>query len=766
MSGGDDLSGFSLLELFRAEAVAHLGSLENGIVALEGDPREPARLQELMRAAHSIKGAARIVGLDVAVKVSHAMEDVFVAAQKGKIVLGGGAVDALLAGTDLLKSVAQLDPAAAPGVLASRADEIAALVARLVAVARGEAVAAPAPPAATPEAAPPAPVVAPPPAPVAPATPATAPAAPAPPPASKPAPAAGEDSAVRVSATGLTRMLAFAGETLVEARRLAGQAGALEPLRRQARELAEDVERLAGANGAASPAAVALKLGLERLRERIGVQGDALETTARRTEDLAERLYGEVLASRMRPFGDVLGGFPRLVRDVAKELEKRVRFEVHGRDVLVDRDILERLEAPLNHLLRNALDHGLETPQVRTAAGKQAEGSLSLTARHRGGMLEVSVADDGRGVDPEKVRARVVERGLIGADIARDLSRAELLEFLFLPGFSTRDQVTQLSGRGVGLDVVHRFAQEMGGGARIESEVGKGARFLLMLPITRSVLRAALVEIGGEPFAFPLTRIERLARLEPSDLHAAEGRQHYLHEGAPVGLVSAAEVLGMPGSRAPDSGVPVVQIASGDDRYGLAVERFLGEQDLVVRPLDPRLGKVPNLAAAAVLENGDPVLIVDTDDLVRTVDQQLHHGRMRTIRVTRREDTTRRGRKRVLVVDDSRTVREVERGLLTSRGYLVDVAVDGSDGWNAVRAAEYDLVISDVDMPRMNGIELVRRIKQDAHLRKIPVMIVSYKDSEEDRQRGLEAGADAYVTKSSFQEAGWITAVVDLVGEP
>jgi two-component system sensor histidine kinase and response regulator WspE len=286
-------------------------------------------------------------------------------------------------------------------------------------------------------------------------------------------------------------------------------------------------------------------------------------------------------------------------------------------------------------------------------------------------------------------------------------------------------------------------------------------RFTLVLPITRSVVRAALVEVSGEPYAFPLTRIEQLVRLDEGDIHSTEGRQHYVHGDRPVGLVAAAEALGLPPARRAEGPVHAVQLASGGERYGLAVDRFLGEQDLVVRPLDPRLGKVANVSSAAVLEDGDPVLVVDTEDLVRSVDQLLHQGRLRAIRVTARRLEGARPRRRVLVVDDSRTVREVERGLLASRGYAVDVAVDGSDGWNAVRRGGYDLVITDVDMPRMNGIELVRHIKQDPALKKTPVMIVSYKDREEDRLRGLEAGADAYVTKSAFQEAGWVNAVVD-----
>ena len=393
--------------------------------------------------------------------------------------------------------------------------------------------------------------------------------------------------------------------------------------------------------------------------------------------------------------------------------------------------------------------------------------SILLEARHRAGMLEVEVSDDGRGIEYEALRRKVVERGLIAEGIAKELSRPELLEFLFLPGFSTKAAVTEISGRGVGLDVVLTTARELGGMVTATSETGRGIRFVLTLPITRSVVRAALAEIAGEPYAFPLTRIERVLRVEPDDVRAVEGREQFAWEGRPVGLLPAAQVLGLPPPPRAAGPVPVILLASAEHLYGLAVDRFLGEQDLVVRPLDPRLGKVANVSAVSVDEDGRPVVIVDVEDLLRSVDLSLHQGRMRAIRVTSAvAGKAARPRKRVLVVDDSITVREVERGLLAARGYLVDVAVDGMDGWNAVRAGTYALVVSDVDMPRMDGIELVRRIKQDDRLRSIPVMIVSYKDREEDRLRGLEAGADAYVTKSSFQEESWIGRVVDLIGEP
>ena len=748
-ASGDDFGGVPLFDLFKLEVEAHTKALDEGLLALEEAPQDAARLDALMRAAHSMKGAARLVGLDAAVGVAHVMEDVLVAAQKGRRVLGAASVDALLAGNDLLKEIVKRDEAGAAAYLAARAAELAALVERLRAVERDEGATAPAAPAPAVAAV----VVAP-----APGVPSAATSAPR---------DDGDAAAVRVSATGLGRMLAYAGESLVEARRLGATASALDDVRSLAGRLLAAAEGLGGSGGPSAEGVRTLRDLAAQTRRRVASHLEALDAAARRSEDLAERLYREVLKSRMRPFGDVVGGFPRLVRDLARDLGKRAQLEVRGKDVLVDRDLLDALDAPVNQLLRNAVDHGLEPPERRAAAGKDPEGRVMLKARHRAGMLEIEVVDDGRGVDYEGLRRRVVERGLVKDAMAGELSRAELLEFLFLPAFSTKQEVTEVSGRGVGLDVVHTLASALGGTVRATSEAGKGFRVVLTAPITRSVIRAALVEIGGEPHAFPLARIERLVRVPTAEIHAVEGRESFAWEGAAVGLVPAARALGLDVEVLARDAVPVVLLAGGGHLYGLAVDRFLGEQDLVVRALDPRLGKVENVAAVSVDESGAPVLILDVDDLLRSVDQLLHDGRLRSVRVTAPAvEASRRRRKRVLVVDDSITVREVERGLLAARGFLVDVAVDGADGWNAVRANTYDLVITDVDMPRMNGIELVRHIKQDTRLRELPVMIVSYKDRDADRLAGLEAGADAYVTKSSFHEDAWIGRVVELVGEP
>jgi two-component system sensor histidine kinase and response regulator WspE len=735
MSAGFDLGGFSMFELFKGDAEANLQVLNTGLLALEGNPSDLSAIEPLMRAAHSIKGAARIIGLDVAVKLAHAMEDCLVAVQKGRETPVPGRIDQLLKATDLLASLAAGSEADVPAWSAANEAAIESL---------GEALRRP-PPAAVSAPTPPTP-----PAPTAlPAPPdLTTPAAPA-------APAV-EVKTVRVTADNLDRMMRLAGEMMIESRRFSSLRTRAESLKTQLLDTGDALDL----DGRAAPA----RELVGRAQRELVAHLAAIDDLARRTEEVSAALYHSVLGSRMRPFQDATVGFPRMVRDVAKGLGKQVRLETLGGTVAVDRDILAKLEAPLNHMLRNAVDHGIETPEVRAAAGKDPTARLVLEARHQAGMLVVRVGDDGRGIDPERIREKVVAKGLVGPEMAAGLSAAELYEFLFLPGFSTASQVTEISGRGVGLDVVLSTVQQIGGTAKIESSVGKGTAFLLRLPVTLSVIRAATVAIDGEPFAFPLARIERVVRLGPDEIVPVEGRPQFTLDGRSVGLVDARTVLGFPA--APPDGGPVSVVVLGHgregDRYGLVVDRFEGESDLVVRPLDPRFGKVPCIGAASLLEDGDPLLIVDVDDLVASVRQLLVEGRLRGGGTTGTDRRTRR----ILVVDDSLTVREVERQLLARLGYEVDVAVDGADGWNAIRSARYDLLVSDIDMPRMNGIELVRAVRSEARLAALPIIIVSYKDRPEDRLAGLDAGANVYLTKGAFQDDTFAATVRDLIGGP
>jgi two-component system sensor histidine kinase and response regulator WspE len=755
---GEDLSNLSMLELFRLEAESQTAVLSGGVLAIEELDRSPKTIEALMRAAHSLKGAARIVGLDAAVRVAHALEDVFVAAGKGRFHVRAEHADLLLEAIDFLASIARAENPLAPDApWEARADAVVARLARMP--EGGSAATVPPPDGARP-----------------------APSAPSPAPTEAPAaeardreaerPLESADRVVRVSAESLTRLVGLAGESLVETRQLRPFVDSLLQLRGAEADLLDAIagfdEKLKAADVAVPATLAALLTGIrERAATglaRLGEHLEDFEAFARRNEDLSNRLHHEVIVSRMRPLADGIKGFPRLVRDLARTLGRQVRFEVHGGQTGVDRDILDKLEAPLSHLIRNAIDHGIESPAERAAAGKPAQGTVRLEARHRAGMLHITLADDGRGIDTERLRARAIARGLVARQVADQLSELELLEFLFLPGFSTKDQVTEISGRGVGLDVVQSMVKAVGGSVRVATQPGRQTVFTLQLPITMSVIRALLVDVGGEPYAFPLTRIDQILYCPQADIRTVEGRQYFDRDGASIGLVLAAQILEAEAGPPADP-MPVVVISDRGQQFGMIVDAFRGERDLEVRPLDPRLGKVRDVNSASLLENGAPVLIVDVEDLVRSIDNVLLGRRLTRVEFERIADQARR-RKRVLVVDDSITVRELERQLLQARGFAVDVAVDGMDGWNAIRSAPYDLVVTDVDMPRMDGIGLVGLVRADPARRDVPIVIVSYKDREEDRLRGLDAGANRYLTKSSFHDETFVDTIIDLIGEP
>ena len=580
-----------------------------------------------------------------------------------------------------------------------------------------------------------------------------------------------KDRTVRVTAGKIERLMGLAGEVVVSARWLPPFGDSLLNLKKSQRELNSNLEKMRGrlrAQDADEELRELIQQAREITKEAGSYLANRLNNFDRFTatvETLSDRLYHEVIGIRMRPFSDGIRGFPRMVRDLGRELGKKVHLEIVGKSTEVDRDILEKLDAPLTHLLRNAVDHGLEYPEERVALHKPEIGTLRLEAVHRSGILLITISDDGRGIDLDRLRRKIVRKGLVNADMVGHLSEAELLKFLFLPGFSTSEHVTEISGRGVGLDVVDNMVHDVGGVVRVTSRPGGGMTFYLELPLTLSVIRTFLVEIAGEPYAFPLARLERCVILSRDDVNIVEDRQYFRFDEDNIALVDVHEILDIRREDTlEDNKLPVVVIGDHAHSYGLLVDRFIGENELVVRPLDPRLGKVPDISAVAMMLDGSPILIFDIEDLIRSVDKMLNKRKLKKLRTTEKS-AAETVVKRILVVDDSITVREMERKLLESRGYQVEVAVDGLAGWNTVRSEDFDLVISDVDMPRMNGIDFVSQIKQHEALRSLPVMIVSYKDSEEHRLQGLEAGADYYLTKSSFQDDSFINAVVDLIGD-
>ena len=769
----------SLFELFALEAEAQTQVLSAGLLALERNPTQAEHLEACMRAAHSLKGAARIVGVDAGVSVAHVMEDCLVSAQEFRLHLRPEHIDALLLGTDLLMRIAT------PGSAGVSPADIDAYVLQMNALL--------APGAATGDSASTTPVqpsleslLSMPemttadllaaalrldtPAPHIESDPVSVLASVVPEaPRQNQRIAEGGERVLRVTADRLNSLLDLSSKSLVETQRIKPYLATMQRVKRLQSKSARTLDSLdvslkeSGASVEALEALEEVRRLLSEAQAMLTQQTAQLDEFGWHASQRAQLLYDTALACRMRPFADVLVGQARMVRDLGRELGKSVRLEIEGEKTQVDRDVLEKLEAPLTHLLRNAVDHGIELPEQRLLAGKPAEGVIRLRASHQAGLLVVEVSDDGAGVDLDQLRRSIIKRQLSPAETAEQLSEEELLSFLFLPGFSLRDKVTEVSGRGVGLDAVQHMVRQLRGAIEVEQGAGLGSRFHLTVPLTLSVVRSLVVDVGGEAYAFPLAHIERMRDVQASDIVQLEGRQHFWHDERPVGLVAASQLLQRPQSQPVGDVLKVVIIRERDAMYGVAVERFIGERTLVVLPLDPRLGKVQDISAGALLDDGSAVLIIDVEDMLRSVEKLLNTGRLERIgRGSQQADAV--PRKRVLVVDDSLTVRELERKLLLNRGYEVAVAVDGMDGWNALRAEDFDLLITDIDMPRMDGIELVTLLRRDSRLQSLPVMVVSYKDREEDRRRGLDAGADYYLAKASFHDDALLDAVMELIG--
>ncbi|MHC5860303.1 chemotaxis protein CheA [Nostoc sp.] len=555
-----DVSNFSLLDLFNMEVKAQVVVLNDCLLALETKPDPQLELAALMRAAHCIKGAARIVQIDPVVNLAHVMEDCFVAAQEGKITLTADRIDVLLQGVDMLMHIAETFTAN-PNLQMLENIGIQLLVSAIANILTPETTSTEIHPLITTaqlEDNQQTTLISP-----------------------SPLEELGitQNRAVRMSTENLNRLMGLAGESLVEANLLEPFANSLLKLRKNQGELSnllEKLQELLSNYHLDRQIKETLSATHQKANECYQIMSDRqnqLEKFSQRSANLAHRLYQEVIATRMCSFADGGQGFPRMVRDLARQLSKRVKLEIVGKSTLVDRDILERLEAPLTHILRNAIDHGIETPQERLAARKPEEGIIRIEVAHRAGMLFITVADDGRGIDIEFLRQVVINKQLTNPEMATQLTEVELMEFLFLPGFSTTQTVTEISGRGVGLDIAHSAVREVGGTLRAISVLGRGMTFHLQLPLTLSVIRTLLVEIAGEPYAFGLTRIEQVLILSKSKIAVSENRPFFVMNNQPVELILASQVLELASPAVNIESLSVIVISDRLNRYGLDISR-------------------------------------------------------------------------------------------------------------------------------------------------------------------------------------------------
>ena len=524
-------------------------------------------------------------------------------------------------------------------------------------------------------------------------------------------------------------------------------------LERKQQKLVAILERFAvvfGAGGSGStPIEQAYSLSRE-CEQQLSKRVRDLETRSTELAEVADQMQRKLIAGRQVPFGMTGLRINRTVRDLVRELDKEVHLEIVGEDVAIDRDLLRELEGPLNHLIFNALDHGVENRSQRRAAGKHEVGLLRLSAERHAGRLRLTVEDDGRGIALERLRRTVVERAWLSHEQAALLDREALLAFLFRPGFSTADHISEISGRGVGLDAVHSSVTALGGKIRIETEPGRFTRISLLLPLSVNTAPVHIFEVQGRKMAIPSSRVIAQINLPLAEL-ASQGDWYHFHwNDRRLGLVTT-EAL-------PENSqtLPVLICASRDHYVGLAVEKLEPHQDLIMRPLDRRCGEQGDRQDRGHTLDGTTVRLFDLDRQVRAM--ELH-----TLGLDALERDDRQVRGRILVAEDAVTVREMERQLLERAGFAVTVAIDGKDAWQQLLSRNFDLVITDMDMPRMSGLELIQHIRAKRDLRELPILVLSFKERRDDLEALRKAGADCHLSKRNFRESLFLGAVEDLL---
>ena len=738
------------MRTFLAELEERLQALDRDLLALESVP-DAARRSELFtalfRTAHSLKGAAGSVGLELIEGACHRLEDIFAAARDGRGALKPESFELLFASADAMRE--------AGAELRDGHDLANSRLALLLPVL--EAAADSTTPGSVPERSAPAVPVG------------SAPAA---------ATAARGDEVIRVAADKLDALLTQSSELLVAQRRTHARradAARLQDLVRQIRldwrirqKALAKLARQDGGTAAASPplnggdrsaasgrAALSLQSTgenlklLERELDRLSM---ALAADSSVLEQAASSLNGEVSRVRMLPFAEACGALDRIARDIAKSSGKDVRLVVTGGDVEIDRAIIDGLKDPLIHLVRNAIDHGIEPTNARRGDEKPAEGRVTVSAALRGASVMVTVEDDGAGLDMAAIRDKAVRGGLPGGD------QGEVARYIFLPGFSTMAEATEVSGRGVGLDAVKAKIEAMRGTVDVASERGRGTRFALTLPLTLVTIRGLLVTLGGQPFVIDSASVVRLVRIAAGDLRSVEGRDVLLLGERPVPAVPLADILGLPpvGPRAGGEKLTIVLLAAGGRSAGFVVDEAVGEQEIVVRSLGRRLKRAKNIGAATILPTGRIALVLHSPDL-------LDGALSGAFRQRPAPEVAQAARSRVLLADDSLTTRTLEKSILEAAGYEVTAAADGLEAWNALRQHGADLVVSDVEMPRMDGFALVEAMRGSPRFRETPVVLVTARESEQDKARGLAVGADAYLVKSAFDQQKLLDAVAQLL---
>ncbi len=744
-----------LLATFKVEAEEHLQAISAGLLQLEKEAsveKRGAVVQGIFREAHSLKGAARSVNLGEVEAVCQALEGLFSTWKHPGVLVSASEFDMLHQVLDLLARLT------AAGVSDASVDQsqVQAVIRRLQRAAQGQLRLEEEPVSPVPE-----------------------PPGPPPPTAVESAPV----ESVRVALSKLQELLQQSEEFL-SARLAVGQILA------EVNEVGTALMTWRAKWAKVQPLIRAWERGLEaapvagRAAATYGWQGQICEFLhwsetqhkslegrighlAKSTEQgywllgrLVEALTGDLKKVLMLPFQPALEILPRLVRDLARASGKEAELQIQGGEIEIDRRVLEELKTPLIHLVRNCLDHGLEKPEERQRRGKPRQGRITVAITSlEGGTVEIKVADDGAGIDPAKVRQAAVKLGLRTPEEAGAAEESELWPLIFEAGLTTSPIITDISGRGLGLAILRETAEKLGGAYAVASQPGAGTTFSLTLPITMATFRGTLVRLGRHVFVVPTKNVEQALRVSQAQIRTVENRETIEINGRALALVRLGDVLELPeDARATRGFLPVLVLTAGDKRIAFAVDEVLYEQEVLEKPWGGQLSRVRNLSGVTILGTGELAPILNVADLLKSaVKSSLAGPRLAPAVPEEREQAA------ILVVEDSITARTLLKNILEGAGYRVETAVDGLDAFGKLKDGGFDLVVSDVDMPRMNGFDLTARIRRDRELAELPVVLVTALESREDRERGVEAGANAYIVKSSFDQSNLLETIKRII---
>ena len=753
-----------LRETFRLEAADHLSTLSAGLLAIEKAERVEQWVEivnQVYRAAHSLKGASRAVGFADVERICQVLEGEFHRWKRQDSKPPTEGFDVLLEAIDLVGSIiGAQEQQPVPG------ERVESLLERLRALGgerASEEGSTPAPEPSAQRVTDPGPR-------------SQAPdsgAAPGPAPASRGVAEPVADS-VRVPMAQLDSLLLQVEELLslkltaeqrvVDLREtrsiVAAWSQAWTPVADQLRRLQRAGGGRLGLQGGQTSVALSdsvlgyLEWSQENLRpleQRLEVLRHTATLDHQHTGALVDTLHRDVREIVMLPFAVFLEGFPRMVREIARAQDKQVDLVLRDDDVSADKRILKSLKDPLTHLLRNCVDHGIEPPQAREAALKPPRGEITLSVqRNSENEVELQISDDGAGIDLEAVRAAALRQGGLSEEEAEALSAQETLELIFRPEVTTSRMITDLSGRGLGLAIVREGLESIGGRVTVASTKGRGTTFRLFVPVTLATFRGIVVTAGEQTFVLPTVAVSRVLQTQRRDIKTVENLATIEVDGGPKPLIRLRDVLGIPGrSGAPKDtdNVTSLVLGQGTARIAFEVSSVKGEQEILVKSLGTHLPRLPNIAGATVLGSGQLALILSVPDLFRAA------SRVSTSAGTVVADgDPERAVRSILLVEDTITSRMLLQNVLQAAGYRVATAVDGADGWAALKLGDFDLAVLDVEMPRMDGFELTEKIRADETLAKLPVVLVTAREAREDRERGIDVGANAYIIKSTFDQ--------------